>query len=130
METPEAISRLLDKAHDSQSVLTAGWEAFDCIRQIAHARAHETPDSYATWMSVIPPACEGRNALGPSPSADQDRQAAPEDFATDDQAAHDVVALAEVLTRRLRETAGIDPQTVERAVLAATEIIGLLADGD
>jgi hypothetical protein len=130
METPEAVSRLLDKAHDSRSVLTAGWEAFDRIRQIANARAHGTHGSYATWMSVIPPACEGRNAMGSAPSDDQDRQTAPEDYAADDQAAHYVVALAEALARRLRETAGIDRQTVERAVLAAAEIIGLLSDGD
>jgi hypothetical protein len=71
------------------TVLAAGWEAFELIREAAFARAHGTRGSYATWMSVIPAACEGRNILGPP-----------------------------------------HRHMVERAVLAATEIIGLLADGD
>jgi hypothetical protein len=136
MKPPETIRKHLDEAHSLQGVLAAGWEAFDLIRQIATDRAHGTHGSYATWMSVIPPACEGKEALGRAPSLppDQDQETAPEDYATDDQAAHDVAALAKALGHRLQ--AGdiahdaADQQAMELAGLAAAEILGLLADGD
>jgi len=136
MKPPENISKRLDDAHTIQTVLAAGWEAFDLIRQIATVRAHGTSGSYATWMSVIPPACEGRDALGRAPSLplDQDQEVVPEDYATDDQAAHDVAALARVLGHRLQAGAiahdVADQQAIERAALAAAEILGLLADGE
>ena len=136
MKPPETIRKRLDEAHTLQAILAAGWEAFDLIRQIATARAHGTHGSYATWMPVIPPACEGKEALGRAPSLppDQDQEAAPEAYATDGQAAHDVAAQAKVLTHRLQ--AGdiahdaADQQAMERAALAAAEILGLLADED
>jgi hypothetical protein len=136
MNPPEAIGKRLDDAHDLQDVLAAGWEAFDRIRRVATVRAHGDHGSYATWMSVIPPACEGRDALDRAPSmpADQDRHVRSEDYATDDQAAHDIAALAEILSQRLRADNiarnVADQQAIERATLAAAEIIGLLADED
>jgi hypothetical protein len=136
MESLEAIRANLTKAQSAQKVLAAGREAFDLIRQVATERARIHPGAYPTWMSVIPPACEGRDALGRAPSIPpgQERQAAPGNYATDEQAARDVARLAEILTHRL-QTGDIahntaDQQAIERAVLAAIEILELLAGED
>lgn len=137
MELLATIQEHLGIADNPAAVLAAGWDAFEFVREAAAAQAQKTSDGYATWMSVMPPACEGRDALGRAalmpdrPSQDWPRKILV--TGTDDEIAGDLAALAALLARRLRGGAERaarpeDQQAMRRGARAAEEILELLAD--
>ena len=138
MKPPETIRGRLDQPSGTANLLLTGWDAFELIQQVAFAQAKQDPGAYATWMSVIPPACEGRDALGEAPSLSHcpSHELAPGavDIGSGDEVAADLAALAAHLASRLRimaeEVAGTgDRRALDRAAAAAEEVRGLLATG-
>src|SRR5260370_38345268 len=55
-------------AHTVSEALTACWAAFEWASQVADSFAEPGSAHFATWLSVIAPACEGRDAVGFAPS--------------------------------------------------------------
>lgn len=135
MELLGTIREQLDTTDTPAAVLAAGWDAFELIQQVATAQTQQTTGSYATWMSAIPPACEGRDALARAPSmprnpSRQDLRVT-EAAGTDDEIADGLAVLAALLARRLRGvasdvSAAADQQAIERGAAAADEILELL----
>ena len=87
-------------------------------------------------MSVIPPACEGRDHLGLAPSTRRDPAPQVEiselDGVSEDEAARGLVGIAGMLQTRLKEMAGAaivpeDARACTHAAEAATEIHSLLS---
>ena len=118
------------------SKLAVGWDAFELIRAASDDYADRVSGAFATWMSAVAPACEGRDALDFAPSMPKDIAPAAEypDVATvdEDQAADLLAELAAVLCEQLRAAAAdaVLPEDVaacERGADAAAEIRELLA---
>ena len=136
MKPLKAIHNHLDQATGTANLLTTGWDAFELIQQVAFGQAEHDTGGYATWMSVVPPACEGRDALAQAPSMPQGagRELAMEagDLGSADEVAAILAALAARLALRLRakaeELAGTgDQRALDRGADAAEEVRGLLA---
>lgn len=131
----ETIREQLDTTDTPAAVLATGWDAFELIQQVATAQAQRTTGSYATWMSAIPPACEGRDALARAPSTPRNSSRqdlrVTEATGTDDEIAGGLAVLTALLARRLRGvasdvSAAADRQAIERGAAAADEILELL----
>ena len=133
----QAIDRLnsrLEEAGTITTVLLAGWDAFDLIQQLAAQYAGLLSSAYATWMWVLAPACEGRDALGSAPSMPPGPAAghpAPEP-ASEEEAARILAGLAATLSARLQalrtsSAAPGDLQACIRAADVAGEIRELLS---
>ena len=134
MQAIDGLNRRLEEADTITSVLLAGWDAFELIQQLAAQYAGLLSSAYATWMWVVAPACEGRDALGSAPSMPPGpaaRHPAPES-ASEEEAARTLAGLAATLSARLRDrgTSSAVPGDLEacmRAAGAAGEIRELLA---
>ena len=133
----QAIDRLnsrLEEASTITTILLAGWDAFDLIQQLAAQYAGLLSSAYATWMWVLAPACEGRDALGSAPSMPPSPAAghpAPEP-ASEEEAARILAGLAATLSARLQalrtsSAAPGDLQACIRAADVAGEIRELLS---
>ena len=116
-------------------MLGAAWDTFEAIRLTADAYSGRRTDQFVTWMAVIPPACEGRDAIGFAPSTPPDT-ALDIDLdglsqLTEDQALRELARLASSCVARLRELAPVtlkDRAAIARAIEAAEEISGLLTE--
>jgi hypothetical protein len=126
----------LDAATSLASTLAAGWDAFELIGAVSADYADRVSGAFATWMSAIPPSCEGRDALGFAPSMPEDIAPAAErpDVRTvdEDQAADLLAELAAVLCQQLQAAAAQavipeDAKACQRGADAAAEIRELLA---
>jgi hypothetical protein len=134
METIDALNRRIEEAGTITTVLGAGWDAFELIQQLAAQYAGHLSSLYATWMWVIAPACEGRDALGAAPSMPPGPGAGhptPES-ASEEEAARMLAGLAGTLSARLQtpmtdSAAPGDLQACMRAADAAGEIRKLLS---
>ena len=133
----QLMKRLRD-AGDIGEVLVSGWDAFELIQQLASRCTRGAASTYATWMWVIAPACEGRDTLAWAPSMPPGPQPAaghPGTGPGEDDAARLIAGLAAALAARLRAAAipGATPgdlQACVRAAHAAEEVRQLLsADG-
>jgi len=134
-----AIQDRLDTTHDLAAVYQAGWDAFELIQDVAARCAEPGSSSFATWMTVMGPACAGRDALGIAPSLPQahGHPAILESIeaATEDDLADELATLAAALGSRLLRAAqsAADPadrRACQLAADAAEEIRELLVRGD
>ena len=122
----QAIDRLnsrLEEAGTITTILLAGWDAFDLIQQLAAQYAGLLSSAYATWMWVLAPACEGRDALGSAPSMPPSPAAghpAPEP-ASEEEAARILAGLAATLSARLQalRTSSAAPGDLQACIRAA-----------
>jgi len=134
MQAVDALNRRLEEAGTITTVLGAGWDAFELIQQLAAQYAALPSSAYATWMWVLAPACEGRDALGSAPSMPPSpgaRHQAPEP-ASEEDAVRILASLAVTLSERLQppRTAIAPPgdrRACMRAADAAREIRDLLS---
>jgi hypothetical protein len=122
----------LDQASSTANLLTTGWDAFELIQHVAFGQAEHDPGGYATWMSVIPPACEGRDALAQAPSMPDGTNYELAIEAGDLASSDEVATMAAHLARCLRSMAEKVPGTsdqpaLDRAAAAAEEVRSLLA---
>lgn len=118
-------------------VFGAAWDAFDLISLVADRYAEKVTSWFVTWMALIPPACEGRDAVGFAPSVPPcggtatdlgDLTQAPED-----NALHALAELAAACAVKLSDAAadavsGADASAAARALVAAEEIRGILRE--
>jgi hypothetical protein len=126
----------LARAEGLGEELAAGWEAFQFIVLVADHYSQQASGWFATWMSVLPPACEGRDCIGLAPSP-RPEPAGPVEIpaltaVADDDAAAGLAGIAAVLRKRLQETASAargagDARACAHAADAAAEIYDLLA---
>jgi len=116
--------------------LFVGWEAFQFIAIVADYYAGRVPTGFATWMSALAPACEGRDHLSSASSIPEDpapRVAQPDlGLVTEDDAASGLAGLAQELIRRLQAAASSatvpeDSLACKRAAESATGIYRLFA---
>jgi hypothetical protein len=136
MNAFEAIEGRLASAGTLREALGASWAGFECVRQVADVYAARVTGHFATWMSVVGPACEGRDAVGFAPSMPGAAavMAGLPDLAgvAEDDAARMVAAVAAALQERLRVVGGAarvpgDAEACARAADAAAEIRRLFA---
>lgn len=129
-------ARLAD-ADGLDSVMAAGWEAFEVILFAAHEYGGLKSGGFATWMWAVGPASDGSAALEPGPPR---REAGlgidSGDLAGvgEDDAFRALAVLAEQLHGKLRAAAlDASPERVHdaeacgRAAEAASELHGLFA---
>lgn len=131
------VQEKLADAHDLDSVMLAGWEAFELIYQVAYKASGMKTGMFATWMAALGPASDGSGALDPGPSyRDVEPMADPEDLARapENNAFENLAALAAQLRDTLSEASlGTHPERVHdakacgRAADAASELHGLFA---
>jgi hypothetical protein len=138
----EAIVTIQDRlgtTEDPAAACLAGWDAFELIQDVAAQYAGLASDSFVTWMTVMGPACAGRDALGVAPSLPHvhRRAAVPGHVEADaeDDVADELAILAAVLGSRLLNAAqsAADPgdrRACQLAADAAEEIRELLVRGD
>jgi NADPH:quinone reductase-like Zn-dependent oxidoreductase len=134
MESIQTARAQLGDAAGVTAALWAGWNAFAVIDQVAVTQTEGHSGSYATWMSVIAPACEGRDALAQAPSMPDSPAPRAEAIETAKATADDeaVAGLAAVLLQRLRLACGQATDAEDRrafllGIAAAEEICRLLA---
>ena len=127
----QAIDRLnsrLEEAGTITTILLAGWDAFDLIQQLAAQYAGLLSSAYATWMWVLAPACEGRDALGSAPSMPPSSAAGHPDPepASEEEAARILADLAATLSARLQapRTSSTAPGDLQACILATSAPIG------
>lgn len=112
------------------------WDAFDVISLAAEGNAEKDTEWFLTWMALIPPACEGRDALGFAPSIQPGgRTAVGSDDLTripEDLAKRSAAELARACAAKLPELATVpviaDATAARRALVAAEEICEILRD--
>lgn len=128
----------LDAADDLDSVMAAGWEAFEFVLAVADAYADLKTNAFAAWMGVTGPASKGSTAI--EPRSRGPRQAWPEIGLgepvrpdKEDHAFRNLARLAEQLHGKLSAAAGdprpervYDAEACGRAAAAALELHGLL----
>jgi hypothetical protein len=114
----------------------AGWEAFQFIVMAADYYCEHTSAWFAKWMSVIPPACEGRDYIGLAPSLRRQPASSVEipdlQAISEDDAAAGLASIAKTLRKRLEEMSAAAPGAADargctHAAGAAAEIYDLLA---
>jgi hypothetical protein len=134
MTTIDSAHEQLVAADEIIAVLGAVWDAFEVTRLTADICSSQRTSTFVTWMAVIPPACEGRDAIGFTLPAlpDSELLIDPADLGTlpEDQAACKLAALAAACEAKLRAIRAPDLKTrfsTDRAKLAAEEIRRLLA---
>jgi hypothetical protein len=127
----------IDAAVDLDAAFGAAWDVFELTRLVARSHADSADRaSFAMWMSVIPPACEGRDAIGFAPStppgpglpSDPDQL----EGISEDHAADTLAELAGACAVKLRAfgpraNAAEDTYASARAAEAAEEICGFLS---
>ena len=116
--------------------LTASCEAFQFIVTVADHYADHTSGWFAKWMSVIPPACEGRDYLGLAPSMRREVVADVDpldlEAISEDEAARSLASIVAALLKHLPAAAAMatdpaDAQACAKAAEAAAEVRDLLA---
>jgi hypothetical protein len=136
MTSFDAIEGRVVSAGTLGEALGACWAGFECVRRVADVYAGRVTGHFATWMSVVGPACDGRDAVGFAPSMPGAAAvlAGVPDLAgvAEDDAARKVAALAAALRERLRVVAGAtrvpgDVEACARGAGAAAQIGGLFA---
>lgn len=136
MQRFSEIEQNLAQADSLGDELAASWEAFQFIVTVADHYADHTSGWYAKWMSVIPPACEGRDYLGLAPSMrrEPEEDIEPPDLETvsEDDAATGLASIATALLKHLPAAAAAatdpaDARACAKAADAATEVRDLLA---
>jgi hypothetical protein len=136
MTSFEAIEERLLSAGTVPEALGAGWAAFEWVRVIADSFAVRGTAHFVTWLSVVSPACEGRDAVGFAPSMPGAAAglAGPPDLAGagEAEAAVMIAGLTVTLRERLHVAAGAarEPGDVDACVrgsVAAAEIGELFA---
>jgi hypothetical protein len=136
MTSFEAIEGRLLSAGTLADGLGACWAAFEWARLVADLFAARGTAHFVTWLSVVSPACEGRDAAGFAPSmpAAVAGLAGPPDLAgaAEAEVAVMMAALAVALQERLRVAAGAarepgDLDACVRGSVAAAEIGELFA---
>lgn len=137
VETLEAVQMKLGDADDLDSVMVAGWEAFEYVQDVAYAYAGLKTTGFATWMWAMGPANDGGTAIEPFrvprrtwPKPDPGKLATPE---REDDAFRDLAKLAEQLHGKLSMAARdprpervYDAEACGRAAAAALELHELL----
>lgn len=132
----QEIEEQVTQARGLVEELTAYSEAFQFIVTVADHYADRTSGWFAKWMSVIPPACEGRDylTLAPSTRGEPAPHIGDLDLNTvsEDDAARGLASIAAALLNRLPEAAAgarrtEDSRAFTHAAAAAAEIHGLLA---
>lgn len=133
MTTIDAAHAQVSEATGTGPVLGAAWDAFEVIRLTANAYSSRHTPGFVTWMAVIPPACEGRDAIGFAPSNPPESALVidPADLGElpEDQAAGKLAALAASCAATLsglRPHIAKDSAAITHAITAAEEISGLL----
>jgi hypothetical protein len=124
----------LETASTIGEILESGWDAFELIQRSADIYARPLSSSYPTWMAVIAPACEGRDALASAPSMPPGLVTGHLKSASagEEEAARLIAALARLLSTRMQEpalpgAAPGDTQARIQAAHAAEEIHQLLS---
>jgi hypothetical protein len=135
----DVIIERLAAAGQLPEVLAAGWDAFEVLRKAADAFGGQVTEHYATWLSAVAPACEGRDALAQAPLMPQlpaSPGALPElEGVAEADAARMTARLAAELRKRLVRASALsrDPADVTaclRGADAAAEIQGLFAGAE
>jgi hypothetical protein len=138
MNAVDSARAQVEAADGLGAVFEAVWDAFDVISLVADRYASNVTDSFLTWMALIPPACEGRDAIGFAPSAPSggamvvdlgDLAPVPEQ-----RAAHALKELSAVCAAKLRglttgQVAAANAAAATRALVAAEELRAILAEG-
>jgi len=126
----------LDAADDVAAACLAGWDGFELIEDVSAQYSSLATDSFATWMTVMGPAREGRDALGEAPSMPQSRRKSmSREFTTavaEDDVAGQLAAFGAALVSRLLRAADLaadpeDKRACLRGAHAADKILELLA---
>ncbi len=139
MNQIEVIQQHLIDADGLSGVLSAGWQVFELVRAVTGASAGQAADMYPAFTFARGAAVSGRNAIAFAPSLPADRApwpGTPAPVTGDVHEVADAVAeLASVLSRRLREAAGLaadpgDRVACENAASDAERISRLLAKGE
>lgn len=133
----DVVQAKLADAHDLDSVMLAGWEAFELTYQVAYKASGLRTGMFATWMAALGPASDGSGALDPGPYYRQvEPTADPLDLASADEnnTFEMLAAFAAQLRDRLSEAArDTHPERVHdakacgRAADAASELHALFA---
>jgi hypothetical protein len=132
----DAARAQIDTANSAPGVLGAAWDAFELTRLVARAYANRVAYAFAMWTPVIPPACDGRDALGFAPSTSpgpglvhdlSDLGSTSEDQAADDLADLAVTVAAKLLAISAETVTARDTDAIARAVGCAEELRGLLS---
>ena len=138
VEQADLLERRLRDAVGVAGVLAAGWEIFEFAAAVAAVGADQAADLYPAFTFARGSAVSGRNAIALAPSLPAGLPALPENTVSPtgeaDQVADALVALAAVLSERLRQAAGLaadpdDRAACEDAARDAARISELLAGG-
>lgn len=108
----ETAQAALADARDLDSVMAAGWDAFELTYFVAHRYGGLKSDGFATWMYAMEPASDGADALDPGPVRRQARLSIDSaDLAdlSEDDAFRTLAALAALLQDRLSKAALTPP---------------------
>lgn len=136
MQEFREIEQKLAQAEPLGDELTASWESFQFIVTVAGHYADQTSGWFAKWMSVIPPACEGRDYLGLAPSMrhepEEDIEPLDLEALNEDDAARALASIAAALLKHLPAAAAAatdpaDARACAKAAEAAAEVRDLLA---
>jgi hypothetical protein len=134
MATFEETEHNLAQVQGLDDELAAAWEAFQFTVLVADHYSGQSSPWFAKWMSVIPPACEGRDYLGLAPTLRRDPLAdvvvMDLGAVSEDDAVRGLAGIAGLLRKRLQELAAgslADARACTRAADAAAEIGDLLA---
>lgn len=137
MKAFDVVQEKLAEAHDLDSAMLAGWEAFELIYQVAYKASGLKTGMFATWMAALGPASDGSGAIDPGPSDREiESTANPGDLASADEnnTFGMLAALAAQLRDKLTEAAlDTHPERVHdakacgRAADAASELHALFA---
>jgi hypothetical protein len=116
--------------------LRAVWWAFELISLTANGYAGQDTDWVLTWMALIAPACEGRDAIGFAPSVPSGEaitiDLAELTGAAEKRAAYALRNLAAICVAKLSGPAtgnvAADATAAARALVAAEEILRILQE--
>jgi hypothetical protein len=127
----------MESADGLGPVFGAVWVAFEVIRLASDEFGRQDTDWVLTWTALIPPACEGRDAIGFAPSVPSGEAVTIDlsDLAQvpEEQAMRLVRELAASCAAKLRgviadSAAAADAVAAARAVVAAEEIRAVLQE--
>jgi hypothetical protein len=133
----ESARTQIDAVDGLAEVFGAAWDAFEVIQLVANTYADQVTDQYAMWMYAIPPACDGKDALGFAPSTPGGSVPAARlgdlGALTEDQSADALAGLADAVAAKLgvldgRASTPKDALACTRAIGAARQIRKLLAE--
>jgi hypothetical protein len=134
VENLDSLQARLLAADSVETTLSVAGPVFEYMLTAANGYAESRSESFPMWISLTGPACEGRDALGTSPSRPREPGFLPADLValSEAQAASELGRLSADLSSRLRSAAALTTDTLarhvcERAADAAEEMAGLLA---